>query len=314
MNILIVGFGNIGYRHFQGLCLVNTKIIITVFDINKNTFKKIDSLLISKNIKIIKITKAPKKQKYDLVISATTNAKRYVVMKNLISNNAIRFIILEKLAFKSPAQYFNFYNLLSKKKSMQCFINYNRNMMKSYIDLKKKIENKLINHISVSGYHWNLASNSMHFINLFIFLFEKKDFSFNEHKLYKKSYISKRKGFSELKGKIIFQLNDIKIVLEDSLKNKNRLISFRSINEKIVIDESNQKIIYQDLKKNKSTEKKFKIDLVSQQSNEILSQIMNKKPILLPKYKTIFKFDILFCKLISRITKKELFIRNFKFT
>jgi hypothetical protein len=314
LNILIIGFGNIGYRHFQGLCLVNTKIKITVFDIDINTFKKIDALLISKNIKILKTTKAPKKQKFDLVISASTNFKRYMVMKNLINNNTIRYIILEKIAFESPAQYFNFYNLLSKKKSIQCFINYNRNMMKSYIDLKKKIKNKQINYISVIGSNWNLVSNSLHFINLFLYLFEKKDFSFIEHKLHKKIYLSKRKGFSQLKGKIIFQLTDIKIVLEDNLKNKSSLITLKSINEKIVIDESNQKIIYHDLKKNKSTIKKFKINLVSQQSKEIYSQILNKKPILLPKYKTSFKFDIFFCKLISRITKKELFFHNFKFT
>lgn len=314
MNILIIGFGNIGYRHLQSLCSINANIIITVYDINIGSFKKIDTLLISKKIKILKIIKAPIKQKYDLVISATTNFKRYNVMKDLINKNTIRYIILEKVAFENRAQYINFYNLLSKKNNIQCFINYSRNMMRSYNEIKQIIKNKHIDHIHVTGLNWNLISNSLHFINLFSYLFEKKDFLFIEHKLHKKKYTSKRNGFNELKGKIIFQLSDIKILLEDNLKNNKNLITFKSSSEKIIIDENNQKINFFDLKKNISIKKNFKINFQSELTKEIYFQILNKKPILLPKYNTSFKFDILFHKLISRITKKELLIRNFKFT
>ena len=82
MNILIVGAGNIGYRHSQKVHKINEVENIYFFDVDKKNIsilKKIKSKKISflNNLDLKKI-------KIDLAIIATTIEKRYFVLKNII--------------------------------------------------------------------------------------------------------------------------------------------------------------------------------------------------------------------------------------
>ena len=102
-NILLIGFGNIGKRHFEGIVKLNYKINIYIIDplignIDKKIIKRNNS-----NIHIIEFYSyiINFKFKFDLAIVATTSDVRSKIIKKLLLKNKIDNLILEKILFQN---------------------------------------------------------------------------------------------------------------------------------------------------------------------------------------------------------------------
>ena len=81
----------------------------------------------------------------------------------------------------------------------------------SKLDLKKKI------YIEFSGFRWGIASNMIHFLDLFQWMTKANKITFRD-KLDSKIYKAKRKGFYEVRGKIIFKdQNNNKLKIIDNI-------------------------------------------------------------------------------------------------
>ena len=68
---------------------------------------------------------------------------------------------------------------------------------------KIRFEKKKI-YIEFSGFRWGIASNMIHFLDLFKWMTKANKITFRD-KLNSKIYKAKRKGFYEVRGKIIFK-------------------------------------------------------------------------------------------------------------
>ena len=90
--------------------------------------------------------------------------------------SSVKQIIIEKLAFQN-IRMFEKAILLFKKKKIKCWINCPRREQKIYKLIKKENKNNKKLSIEVVGKRWNLASNSIHFFDLFYFLNDALTFS-----------------------------------------------------------------------------------------------------------------------------------------
>ena len=313
MNILILGLGNIGYRHLESLSKIKDKVNITIIEKIKSKTLKINKLILNNNIDIKVFNKIPSNQKYDLSIICTNSDVRYSAVLNLIKLNKLQFIILEKVVFDNKADYYKFQKLINDK-NIHCFVNYPRNMMRCYKELKKEFIKDKVNKFVISGKNWGIMSNSLHFLNLISFMINKNNLKIKDVNLHDRIYKSKRNGFHELKGSLSFAINDTKIFLEDSNIYNSNIITIDFSKTLIKISEAKKKIQYYNKINNKNNEKSFDFKFQSELTFEIYEAIKNKKKICLPTYDETYKFDIIIHELIDRLKKRNIIFRKFKFT
>lgn len=287
-NIAIVGVGNIGYRHLEGLLKTRYTLNIFLFDINYKRLlfvKKSLKLSVKKNKKIILNNKISKiLNTIDLLIVSSNSKERYSIIKKFIKLNKINNILLEKLVSYKVIEYKKIQMLLNANK-VKNYINFPRRIFVFYNNIKKKLDNSKPISIKVNLHNWNIASNAIHFLDLFTFLTKRK---LKVSKIIFDSKIkkSKRKGYSELTGKIQFrsQFNDL-LHIED-LNNKNifQNIIIEQETLKFIIFEDGRKYIMIKKNKHKVISKEFKAETILQSygTKIFLDNIINKNIINLP--------------------------------
>lgn len=281
-KILLIGCGNIGYRHLQSLLNSNLFLKIVVIDksnlrlnelaneIKKKSFKN-KEISFSNNLSI-------KNKKFDLVICATTSYKRSYLLKKLLLKFKFSKILIEKLAFQNLNDFKKILILFNKNK-INCWVNCSRREQTIYKIIKRKNMNVDKLSIEVTGNKWNLASNSIHFFDLFYF-FNKNFSTFNEQSNFLKKIPSKHHNFLELTGKLKLTNKQNFIYLNDQKKNKDIIVKIKTSKYKYYINETKQFVrIYS---KNKIFAKKIKILKQSILTKKIVKKIINNEQVNLP--------------------------------
>ena len=320
-NILIIGCGNIGYRHLQGILKSKKNINIFIIEKNAQQRNKISKEIISKNISKnsnIQFVNNIKKlaNKFNNVIVATSNVNRLNIVTNLLKYSKFKNIIIEKVAFRNLNEAYQLKTVFKKKK-IQCWVNCPRRNYNYYKKINKIIDKNKFK-IIVKGHKWGMASNTIHFIDLFLFLsngFKKKYLvKIGKNKIIK----SKRKGFYEVIGKFeIFNNNGSKLELNDDKKySENSNIVIEDKINKFIINETEMKL--QHFKNNKLiASKKIKIPLVSESSAIFAEHNVSKINFLLPKINESIKSHKILFDLIKKHNKiyKNIYKNNiFKIT
>ena len=121
-NIAIIGAGQMGSRHLQGLSTLDKEVKITLFDPDKKSlsFAKRRYESMQKNNQIISINYLQEFNKcdnyFDLVIIATNADIRKRVIEELLINARVSYLILEKVAFQSVKDFKKIIKLLDNNK------------------------------------------------------------------------------------------------------------------------------------------------------------------------------------------------------
>ena len=306
VKILLVGCGNIGYRHLEGLLNTNLSLNITVIEISQTTIKEQIKKIKQKKFKNKKIIFSNifsiKRLNFDLVICATTAYKRYDLLKKLVNRYNFSKILIEKLAFQNVYDFENALELF-KKNEIQCWVNCPRREYKIYKQIK--MDNKTNDKISidVSGYKWNLASNSVHMFDLFYFLVGFC-VNFDQKKINLKKIPSKHFKFFELSGKLRIKNKKYSISINDQRKIKGFIVKIITPKIKYHIDETRELVrVYLD---NRIFTKKIVIPLQSQLTKAVLKKIIFNKKILLPTLLDAYQSH----KLIYSLFKKYFYIKK----
>jgi predicted dehydrogenase len=203
----LIGAGQLGSRHLQGLAKSDLEISIEVvepFEGSRNTAKqRFEEIPTNKNIKSINFHEniSQLSDELDLVIVATNADARFDVVKKLLENKRVKNLVLEKVLFQKIEEYRKIEELLSKTNT-SCWVNHPRRMYPFYKNLKKHLSDSKHIHFSVSGGAWGLGCNGLHFLDCFSFLSRSQDIKLSPKFLDKKLYGTKRKGFSEVNGMI----------------------------------------------------------------------------------------------------------------
>ncbi|MHB8260750.1 MAG: Gfo/Idh/MocA family oxidoreductase [Bacteroidia bacterium] len=256
--IVIIGAGNIGSRHLQAFAhaIRKTKIIVidpsqASLDICKTRWEDVNKL--NKTAEVIfqkNYANIPKE--IDLAIISTNSEHRYNALRNLLLNCHCKNILLEKFLFSSEKEYAETSSLIESNKT-NMYVNVVRRTFESYRWVSELLSMKKGNlSMKVIGNNWGLASNSIHFIDLFCYFTndEIKICEFNNPNT-TQVLNSKREGYIEFIGivsaesergdKLLIECNEgtydkINIIIEkDSFK-----INIEESGDIISIDVTNE--------------------------------------------------------------------------
>ena len=311
VNIVIIGFENIGKRHLEA-CIKN-KSVKRIYIIEKyiSQIKNINFNKINKEILVLN-----KIQKLDdsiyLTIIATDSLNRYTTTINFLRANHSKYILFEKFLFNNLNHY-NYINSLLKNKKIKAYVNCNRRISQDYIKIKNNYGKK-INHIIVEGNKWNFMSNSIHFIDLFMFLTNAKKIKI-ESVSFKKKIKSSRKNYNEIHGEISFSYKKKKLTVIDSPILKKNKITMITKNMIIEIFENEKLIVFSDSNNLKINKIIMKDNLfVSNTTNKILNNLFKYKDSRLVDFSSSVVQHKTFIKALNKMFKDTILHNNYLIT
>ena len=264
-RFLIIGFGNIGYRHFQGIYNKNNEYVI-IDKVFSNNLKHI-----SKNYKNVFMYKqiSQNLKKFDLCIVSTNSKERYKILNQIISFNLAKNIILEKILFSNLLDYSKAKKIKKKKIWVNC-LNRNYPVYKKFL---KKNKNKNFTKIEVIGSNWGMFCNFIHYIDLM--------YSFNNNTNYvvkkfevSRPFPSKRAGYNEFYGEVILEFENGSQIFFSCKRKKNidlKVGIYLGSKLKLLVDEINGTAIF--YANNNKLKKKIYIPYLSQFSKDNVKKI-----------------------------------------
>jgi len=300
---LIIGAGQLGSRHLQGLIKLTQEQVVYVLDPSN------DSLSIAKqraeeiphNHSIIFLSSWDNlPQEFDLVIVATGANVREKVVTQLLKNFRVNNLVLEKILFQDIEAYHNIDSLLKKTKT-PTWVNHPRRMMLHYQQIKNEIaktKERVV--FQVIGGNWGLACNSLHFIDLCSFLtgeiVEEIDLNWLDKIIHK----SKRENYIEFTGSVKGRMKDNSSFIITSFDEEisDITISISSSSQRWIIQEGRaQKNIY--LAKNNNFNEEVTIIKTAFQSTlttKIVTDLFELGNCDLPTYEEAFVSHVPFIK------------------
>ena len=243
-QVAIIGAGQLGSRHLQGLKLASSPLFITVMDNNEDSLRiakeRYDAVSIigEKSIQFVKsIDDLP--DYLDLVIIATSAKPRAIIIKNLLNRTRVRYMILEKVLFTQLSDYDEIRELL-KEKNVCCWVNCPRRMFGSYSLIKSRIDYTTPIKMKFIGQNWGLCCNSMHFIDVFMFLTQEDNYSLNTDEIEPIIIESKRSGYIEMNGTLHIKTKQgNELILSCTPSNQNGIVEIKNGLNHFALDEVN---------------------------------------------------------------------------
>lgn len=232
MKALIIGVGNIGMRHIQGLSkLKDDQKHIYLFDLNK-TYRlrfeyELSKLQDKLNYFFVQNIQEVKNINFDLVIISTTANNRGKILNSILNELKFEFIVIEKPICNSLDDL----EILKKISNKKIFVNFPHRYCDWNLKIKKKIKDYFFNQkleVFITGSNLNIACNISHFIDLVNMWTGSLPISVHHSDL-NKWVKSKRDGFFELDGciSITFQ-NDHRLTIIQDQKYENQIIKIQS--------------------------------------------------------------------------------------
>lgn len=207
-NIVIIGAGQIGSRHLQAMTWFEDTAKVHLVDPSEESLKFSEERFF-KNYKEdyrwieLKCYKSINdlSESIDLAIIATCSDVRAGIVKELICKKEVKNLLLEKVLFQTVGEYFEIEDLL-KEKDIPTWVNCWMREKDFYKRLRIKLNMDEQIQMKVEASLWGMGCNSIHFIDLFSYLTECKDYKFTDCHLNKRIINSKRSGFLEFSGEL----------------------------------------------------------------------------------------------------------------
>lgn len=282
-KIAIIGAGQLGSRHLQGVKKSINELEIWVMDTNPESLtiaRERYEQITSNSNKIIHyietIDLLPKE--LDIVIVATSSKPRATIIQNLLKTHKVGCLILEKFLFDNLNDYDNIDRLLDKNK-VKVYVNTPRRLFSGYKEIKDKLDETQIITLTNKGENWGLCCNTIHFFDLFQYLTNITDFVVDCSGLEPRIIQSKRFGYIELNGALTIKSNRgdiLNLVCSDGI---SKFMEIRQNDLVIKIDENNN--TYTVDKKCGNIDIKYQSDL----SGILVDKILSEGCCNLPTYK-----------------------------
>ena len=289
-QVLIIGAGQLGSRHLQGVLKSSMPMEVFVID------PSIDSL----NIAQQRANEIKNKHdlhfntdwinlpgSFDLVIVATNADIREKVVTQLFENYKVGSLVLEKVLFQELDSYKRVGDLLSKHE-ISAWVNHPRRMFKSYKLLKGLLNPYTPKVYQVVGGNWGLGCNSLHFIDLIVYLSESRVNNMDADWLSDTILESKRAGYVEFTGTIKGLLENGSIFIITSLEGEPSSTTFTifDTDNRFVIQEGGTPQIYHYKKAHAFNLESFPfvMEFQSDLSTRLVSDLFERGTCDLPSY------------------------------
>lgn len=206
-NVLVIGAGSVGSRHIQSLlCVPKKDINIYVIEPSKKSILSLSDLFQGKKELLSRVnfttwSEVPKE--IFMAIIATDSRPRLSIIKALFENKIfVKFLIFEKVLFNKIKNFKLATKFLHPKTTS--FVNCPLRVNPFFKKMDKKGEP---HDLTVFGSNWKMASNAIHFLDLWCYINQSFDFKLTNFGLEKKLHKSKRAFYKEFFGFLTFENN-----------------------------------------------------------------------------------------------------------
>lgn len=231
-NVAIIGAGQLGSRHLQGLKLSSSPLSITVMDssesslqISKERYDAVTAVGEKSISYVTSIEEIP--QELDLVIIATGSKPRAAIVKSLLDHSKVKNLVLEKVLFPQLSEYEEIGRLLTLK-DVRCWVNCPRRMFGMYKQIKESINSSKSLYMTRANENWGLCCNAIHMIDIFMYLTGEESYTVDTRWINNDVEESKRGGYVEMTGTLKVSTpkgNELTLISEnDFTGEKNFLI------------------------------------------------------------------------------------------
>ena len=303
-TILIVGAGQLGSRHLQGVKLSANELDIWVYDLSRDSLKIAEeryNQIKSPNFKSVHFVNDFKNIPVciDVAIIATSSKPRYCIVKELLYSHNIKFMVLEKFLFPRINDYEEI-GFLLEQNGTRAFVNCTRRMFAVYSIIKENIDFTKPIVMEYRGKDWGLCCNSIHMIDIFMMLTNENDFDINIEELIPEVIDSKRSGYVELRGLInITTAKQNKLVLSSTIDfDEVPLIKIKNNDREIILNESTGELLIE--------KKRYCYPLAYQSavSGIVVDSLLTLGTCPLTPYHTSANYHKLFLKTIASFINK----------
>jgi len=305
-NIAIIGAGQLGSRHLQGLSISKHKYNVYIVDTSAKSLNvaearanEVDQGFINQIFFCNSIIKLP--ESLDLVIVATLANVRRTVVENLVAEKIVKNLILEKIVFQNPHDFQTVESLIIKN-MINVWVNCPRRSFPVYKKIKTLLKGSSPIKIIVTGYNWGMACNSIHFIDLLYFLGNGcKNYFYNIENLQKTIIESKRSGYQEMYGLLSLESESgNKLTLIDKIEHKETPLIVQIMFNKttIEIDETMQKMKI--VNNEHVNEEKIEIPFQSNMTGQIVDQILTTGESEITSFAECIKYHVPMLKAFNK--------------
>ena len=205
-RVAIIGAGQLGRRHLQGLVKSAMEILIHVVDPCEESRKAVEEFIASEgaaSLPSISIHSCVEELSGDLglVFIATSSSVRLQVIERLTSVCRVRYMVLEKFLFSDSQEYTQADSLI-KQHGAIAWVNTSRRSFDIYRQLREQMSDDRLVHLSVDGGDWGLCCNAVHFVDLVQFLSGETELRRSYSRFDNIVLPSKRIGYIELTGEL----------------------------------------------------------------------------------------------------------------
>lgn len=300
-KIALIGAGELGSRHLQGLAKCDFPVHLQVVDPNKNSLllskKRFGEIFVNQNIKEINYFESLMElsNDIDLTIISTTSSVRLEVLKSLLKNKNVSSLILEKFLFQSVNDVNEAQNLIQRQK-IQAYVNCPKRSYESFKMIKECLINSQKISYRVEGINWGLACNSIHFLDIMTYLTGSTNYTLDTNGLDKNISSSKRQGYIEFTGSLTAQFKSVGVL--QLVSTKGDVVSFENEIEsekfKITLNEITGLLKIFDKISRSEKSFNFKTPFQSEMTQKIAKDILFQNPVELPTFAESAELHIIF--------------------
>lgn len=230
---LIIGAGQLGSRHLQGLLKAAIPQQVFVLD----PFPASLELAASRAAEVehavpIHFVRSQDQlpAELDLVIVATGADVRADVVQQLLTGHSVRYLVLEKVLFQDLESYGRTADLLEQT-GTPAWVNHPRRMFAHYRQMREQLAaapGPMV--FTATGSNWGLACNALHLIDLCCFLTGSEVAELDLQWTDPVIHPSKRPGFIEFTGTLRGQLKDNSVFTITSLPGEPGALTVHAAN------------------------------------------------------------------------------------
>lgn len=203
-NVAIVGAGQLGSRHLQGLALCDTPLAIYLVDpspasleVARERYGAMPAPVSHSLSTVARVADLP--ADLELVIVACTANYRFGVYKDLLEHTRAKTILLEKVLFQDLDEYPAALELDAASET-KTIVNLAKRFWPFFHQLRDGVMQKDHLEIAITGSMWGLGCNAVHHVDICEFIWGCRGQTMVD--LDPKVIDSKRPGFHEFTGRI----------------------------------------------------------------------------------------------------------------
>jgi predicted dehydrogenase len=216
-QVAIIGAGQLGRRHLQGLVKSGQPLSVHVVDPFEASRRAVEDYITSPEagpLPSIQVHASPGAlpAQLDLVVIATTASQRLDALEQLVRVARVRHVVLEKFLFNDSEQYARAAALIAEH-GITAWVNTPRRHFDVYRTLREQLRGDRLLQFTVDGGDWGLCCNSVHFIDLAQFLTGATELRAFETRFDDGVMASKREGYVELTGEVAGEIGPARFIV-----------------------------------------------------------------------------------------------------